>query len=76
MAFVAILIPETAQCSTSLAIMVATIFAAIQLRGVALGALIQEFATSTIGVIIIGLSLVRFFCGHCCDQYQTGDASQ
>jgi APA family basic amino acid/polyamine antiporter len=41
--------------------MVTTIFAAIQLRGVALGALIQECATSAIGVIIIGLSLVLFF---------------
>jgi len=61
MEFVAILIPETAQWSPPLAIMVTTIFAAIQLRGVALGALIQEFATSTIGVIIIRLSLVLFF---------------
>ena len=61
MEFVAILVPEVAQWSTPLAIMVTTIFAAIQLRGVALGALIQECATSAIGVIIIGLSLVLFF---------------
>jgi len=61
MEFVAILIPESAAWSTPLAIIVTTIFAAIQLRGIGLGALIQEYATSLIGLVIVGLSLVLFF---------------
>ena len=42
MEFVAILIPESAAWTTRLAIIVTTVFAAIQLRGISLGALIQE----------------------------------
>jgi len=63
MEFVAILLPESAEWSTRLAIVVTTVFAAIQLRGISLGALIQELATSLIGLIIVGLSLVLFFVG-------------
>ncbi len=59
--FVAILFPETVAWRTPLAILVTTVFAAIQLRGISLGALIQEFATSAIGLVIIGLALVLFF---------------
>ena len=58
--FVAMLFPDAAAWHTSLAIMVTTIFAAIQLRGIGLGVLIQESATSLIGLLIIGLSLVLF----------------
>ena len=58
--FVAVLFPDAAAWHTPLAIMVTTIFAAIQLRGIGLGALIQESATSLIGLLIIGLSLVLF----------------
>ena len=61
MEFVAILYPETVPWRTPLAIIVTTVFAAIQLRGISLGALIQEFATSLIGLVIVGLSLVLFF---------------
>jgi len=61
MEFVAILIPESAFWSTPLAIVVTTVFATIQLRGISLGALIQEYATSLIGFVIVGLSLVLFF---------------
>jgi len=61
MEFVAILFPESATWSTPLAITVTSIFAAIQLRGIALGALIQEFATALIGLVVIGLALVLFF---------------
>ena len=35
-----------------------TVFAAIQLRGIALGAFVQEFATALIGLVVIGLALV------------------
>ncbi len=59
--FVAILLPESAAWHTELAIIVTTVFAAIQLRGIALGALIQEFATAAIGLLVIGLALVLFF---------------
>ena len=58
--FVTILFPESAAWSTSLAITVTTVFAAIQLRGIGLGALIQETATSLIGLVVIGLALVLF----------------
>ncbi len=61
MEFVAILFPETAAWRTPLAIIVTTVFAAIQLRGISLGALIQQFATAAIGLVIIGLSLVLLF---------------
>ena len=61
--FVAILLPESAAWHTELAIIVTTVFAAIQLRGIALGALIQEFATAAIGLLVIGLALVLFFMG-------------
>ena len=61
MEFVAILFPETAQWRTALSIIVTTVFAAIQLRGIALGAFIQEFATALIGLVVVGLALVLFF---------------
>ena len=58
--FTAILFPETAAWDTTLAIIVTTIFAVFQLRGIALGAVIQEFATATIGLLIVVLALVLF----------------
>ncbi len=61
MEFVAILFPETAVWRTALSIIVTTVFAGIQLRGIALGAFIQEFATALIGLVVIGLALVLFF---------------
>jgi APA family basic amino acid/polyamine antiporter len=41
--------------------MVTTVFAAFQLRGIALSALIQEFVTAAIGLVIIGLAMLLFF---------------
>jgi APA family basic amino acid/polyamine antiporter len=58
--FLAILVADSAAWRTPLAIIVTTIFAAIQLRGLGLGAIIQELATSSIGLLVIGLSLVLF----------------
>jgi APA family basic amino acid/polyamine antiporter len=63
MEFVAILLPETQAWSRPLAILVTSVFAAIQLRGIGLSALIQEFATSFIGLVIVGLSVLLFFVG-------------
>ena len=59
--FVAVLFPEAAEWRTQLAIVVTTVFAAIQLRGIRLGALIQESATSLIGLVIVVLSMALFF---------------
>jgi APA family basic amino acid/polyamine antiporter len=59
--FVAILFPASAAWITPLAIAVTSIFAIIQLRGIALGAFIQQAATAMIGVFVIVLSLVLFF---------------
>lgn len=61
--FISILIPETSDWNTPLAITVTTLFAAIQLRGIGLGALIQETATSLIGLVVFVLALVLFFAG-------------
>ena len=61
--FAAILVPEVSSWSTALAIGVTTAFAAIQLRGIGLGALIQEIATSLIGLVIFGLALLLLFVG-------------
>jgi len=58
--FVAILFPESVAWRIPLAIIVTTVFAAFQLRGIALGALIQEFATAAIGLVIIVLALLLF----------------
>lgn len=61
MTFVAILFPEADEWRTPLAIAITTFFAAIQLRGISLGAIIQEFATSAIGLVIVVLALVLLF---------------
>jgi len=59
--FAALLIPATAQWQTPLAIMVSSVFAALQLGGVALGAKIQEIAAAVIALIIVGFTLALVF---------------
>jgi len=61
--FVGILTPVTPPWQTALAIMVTSMFAAIQLRGIALGAAIQQIATAVIGLIVVGFSLLLAFAG-------------
>ena len=61
--FAALLFPEVAKQHTALAIVISTVFAAFQLRGIALSALIQEFVTSAIGLIVILMALLLFFAG-------------
>jgi APA family basic amino acid/polyamine antiporter len=68
MEFAAILAPATEAWQTPLAIVVTTVFAAIQLRGIRLGALIQELATSMIGLVIVLLSLLLLFTGAAVDS--------
>jgi APA family basic amino acid/polyamine antiporter len=59
--FAAMLIPATSQWQTPLAIMVSSMFAALQLRGVALGAKIQEIAAAAIALIVVGFTLALVF---------------
>ena len=59
--FVAILFPETVPWRIALSITVTTVFAAFQLRGIILSALIQEFATAAIGLVVVGLALFLLF---------------
>lgn len=61
--FVVILFPEVEAWSTTLAIIVTTVFAVVQLRGIGLGALIQETASSMIGLVVLGLALALLFAG-------------
>jgi APA family basic amino acid/polyamine antiporter len=59
--FAALLIPAAGQWKTPLAIMVSSVFAALQLRGVALGAKIQQIAAGVIALIIVGFTLALVF---------------
>jgi APA family basic amino acid/polyamine antiporter len=59
--FITILFPETEVWRTEVAIILTTVFAAFQLRGIVLSALIQEFVTAAIGLFVIGLALLLFF---------------
>ncbi|MDH3788062.1 MAG: APC family permease [Xanthomonadales bacterium] len=61
MEFVAILFPEAAHWHMEMAIVVTTAFAALQLRGIALSAFIQQSATTAIALVIIVLALLLFF---------------
>jgi APA family basic amino acid/polyamine antiporter len=59
--FATLLIPATDQWQTPLAILVSSMFAALQLRSVTLGAKIQEIAAAVIALIIVGFTLVLVF---------------
>ncbi len=60
MEFFAILVPTTTPWLTPLAIVVTSVFAAFQLRGIALSAAIQQVVTAVVGLLIVGFSLVLF----------------
>jgi len=61
--FAALLIPGAEQWQTPLAIVVSTVFAALQLRSVALGARIQEIAAVATALIVVGFTLALVFAG-------------
>jgi APA family basic amino acid/polyamine antiporter len=61
--FIALLFPAAADWTKPLAISTTSVFAVIQARGIGLGALIQETATSLIGLAVIGLALLLFIAG-------------
>jgi len=59
--FAAMLFPATRLWQTPLAIMVSSVFAALQLRGIALGAKIQEVAAAALALIVVGFTLALVF---------------
>ena len=59
--FATILIPAVEPWQTPLAIMVSSVFAALQLRGVALGAKIQEIAAAAMALIVVGFTVALLF---------------
>ena len=61
--FATLLIPAMGQWQTPLAIMVSSVFAALQFRSIALGAKIQEIAAAAMALIVIGFTLALLFAG-------------
>jgi APA family basic amino acid/polyamine antiporter len=59
--FAAMLYPAARQWQTPLAIIVSSVFAALQLRGIALGAKIQQIAAATLALIVVGFTLALVF---------------
>jgi APA family basic amino acid/polyamine antiporter len=61
--FATLLFPVIGQWQIPLAIMVSTVFAALQLRSIALGSKIQQFAAAAMALIIVGFTLALVFSG-------------
>jgi APA family basic amino acid/polyamine antiporter len=59
--FAALLFPEIGPWRTPLGIMVSTVFAALQLRGVGLGGKVQEVAAVGMALIVVGFTLALVF---------------
>ncbi|MGD2272422.1 MAG: APC family permease [Desulfobacterales bacterium] len=59
--FAALIIPAAGQWKTPLAIMVSSVFAALQLRGIALSAKIQQIAAAALTLIVVGFTLALVF---------------
>jgi APA family basic amino acid/polyamine antiporter len=59
--FAALLIPAAGQWKTPLAIIVSSVFAALQLRSVFLSAKIQQIAAAVIALIIVGFTVALVF---------------
>ena len=59
--FAALLVPATGQWKTPLAIMVSSVFAALQLRSIALSAKIQQIAAAALALIIVGFTVALVF---------------
>ena len=69
--FTVLLIPAAAQWQTPLAITMSSVFAALQLRGIALGAKIQQIAAASLAMIVVGFSLVLLFAGRATGSFTT-----
>ena len=61
--FATLLFPVLDQWQMPLAIMVSTVFAALQLRSIAMSAKIQQFAAAAMALIIVGFTLALVFAG-------------
>jgi APA family basic amino acid/polyamine antiporter len=61
--FATLLFPAIGPWQMPLAIMVSSVFAALQLRSIALGAKIQHFAAAAIALIIVGFTLALVLAG-------------
>jgi len=61
--FTVLLIPAAVQWQTPLAITVSSLFAALQLRGITLGAKIQQIAAASLAIIVVGFTLALVFAG-------------
>jgi APA family basic amino acid/polyamine antiporter len=59
--FAALLVPAAGPWKTPLAIMVSSVFAALQLRSIALSAKIQQVAAATLALIVVGFTLALVF---------------
>jgi APA family basic amino acid/polyamine antiporter len=59
--FASLLFPSIAPWQKPLAIIVSSLFAALQLRSVTLGAKIQEIAAASMALIVVGFSLALLF---------------
>ncbi|MCP4592338.1 MAG: amino acid permease, partial [bacterium] len=55
--FATLLIPAVGQWQTPLAIMVSSVFGALQLRSIDLGAKIQQIAAAALALIVVGFTL-------------------
>ena len=61
--FATLLFPAVGQWQIPLAIMVSTVFAALQLRSIAMSAKIQQFAAAIMTLIVVGFTLTLVFAG-------------
>jgi len=66
--FAALLLPATGQWHIPLAIMVSSVFAALQLGSIALGERIQEIAAAIMALIVVGFTLLLVFSGTSVDN--------
>jgi APA family basic amino acid/polyamine antiporter len=55
--FMAMLLPEVTPWRTPIAISISSVFAALQIRGIVLGATIQQVAAAGMAIIVVGFSL-------------------
>ena len=59
--YVVLLEPRLESYQTAVAVIISTCFAMLQLRGVRVGAGIQQFASTVMGLIMIGLAMALYF---------------
>jgi APA family basic amino acid/polyamine antiporter len=58
--YVVLLEPRLSAYQTEIAVVISTVFALLQLRGVKVGASIQQFASTVMGLIMMGLAIALY----------------